>query len=119
MSGLWATAQSLAARHGFCGPVDTYRPPALSGGKRGAAVLHLSDITMAILWPTGAFVQILATLGGERSTKIGAAEIGTDLLSGDEIHQGSIVYVIDGVQRTPDMVYCALSEVDPRGRAFG
>ena len=119
MGGLWATAQRLAAQHGYCGPVDTRRPPSLSGGKRGAAVAHLTGITMAILWPTGAFVTILATLGGERSIKIGAAEAGTDLQSGDEIHVGSTVYVIDGMQRTPDMVYCALSEVDPKGRAFG
>ena len=120
MTALLAAAATLAERFGYSGSVATYRPPALSGGKRsGTMAVNLASVTMHILMPTRApDRQLLAAIGGERSTKFGWCAAGTDIKAGDEVRYGSIVYAVTGVEQTPHMAIVALAEIQPKGQAL-
>lgn len=109
----------IARRFGYYGAVATYRPPALTAGVRaGTMVLNVASVTMAIILPMREPERrLLQAIGGERSSRMGYAAAGTDIRQGDEVRYGTIVMAVDGIEQTPDMVMCALSEIRPRGGA--
>ena len=118
MSAIYQAVVILAKEYGYYGAVTTYRAPTMASGKRAAVALNLT-ILMGIILPTRApDRQLLQAIGGERSTKMGFAVAGTDIKDGDEIHQGTIVYAVDGAEQTPHMTICALCEIEPQGVAL-
>jgi len=118
MSAIWQGVVTLANEYGYYGAVTTYRAPAMASGKRGAVAPNLT-VNMGIILPMREpDRRLLLSIGGERSTKMGFAPAGTDIKDGDEIHQGTIVYAVDGAEQTPHMTICALCEIEPQGVAL-
>jgi len=92
-------------------PADVWRNPAASSGMTGAPLLHHADIRVRIATPDAAGLQLLADLGAQRANMIGRAAWNADILEGDELHIGSVIYQVERVARAADKTLLALWEV--------
>lgn len=96
--------------------VSIYRPPAMVGGKRGDAAPLASNI-IAKRWPATAAPSVLAAipaLAGSRVAHVIAFKIAIDVAAGDEIHEESRLYKIEGVGTWRTVRIAGCSEVVPR-----
>lgn len=96
--------------------VSIYRPPAIAGGKRGDAVLLASDV-IAKRWPATSAPSVLAAvpaLAGSRVAHVIAFKVTIDVSAGDEIHEGSRIYKVEGVGTWRTVRIAGCSEVVPR-----
>jgi len=98
--------------------VDTYRPPAMSGGKRGGTpVLHLSSVIVK-RWPLSvtpgaAMLAALPQLAAARSSHLAIARLPVDVQIGDELHLAGRVDKVLGVGAWRSVLVMGLSEVTP------
>ena len=101
MSALLSSATRLATAFGFYGSVAVYR----------AGSLHAAAITIGALIPGDmASRETLADLGGGRSSLLGSAPSGSDIVDGDELRATGHTWIVQGVASSPQILVMALSE---------
>lgn len=94
--------------------VDLYRPPDMDAtGVRGDAVLTYSNL-VAKRWPATNAPNVLAAIPGLASARVAyvlALRIANDVQAGDELHEGSRRFKVEGVGRWNKVVVAGCSEV--------
>lgn len=93
------------------GSADVYRNPAPSGGKRAAPVSHATGVPIRLATSDASALQLLADLGAEKANRIVRAAWNADILEGDELHIGSVVYQVERVAVARDKTLVAVWEV--------
>lgn len=90
---------------------DVWRNPEVSGGKRSAPVLHASDVPCRLATADASALQLLADLGAEKANRIVRMRYDADILEGDELRIGSVIYQVERVAVARDKTLCAVWEV--------